>query len=127
MDLKLVYINSVGETWESENIYEFLFTDDLDSVEGEDWDVYPANDNAQPPTKDSVRKVLRLETELVFDLIQDSETFAVYDAIDGVVAIGWENIEDYDSYPEYRIYFKYGEDYDSVGKKLLKKGLLFKQ
>jgi hypothetical protein len=56
------------------------------------------------------------DTDLHLELIQDSDYFGVIDAVDGVVALGWEKF-DFDSEFE-RISFKFGESLESVTKKL---------
>lgn len=56
-----------------------------------------------------IKKVGHLEADLKLDVIQNSDTFAVWDAVDGVISLGWENINAYDSYPEKRLCFRFGE------------------
>ena len=120
--MKLIYINEIGSDWEGNNIYEFLFSQsDLTNVDGDDWDAYPASGVPNPPGPNFVHKVGRLTTDLKFDLIQNSNTFAVFDAVDGVIALAWENLLDYDEYPEKRLYFKFGDDITSVEDKLYEK------
>ena len=47
------------------------------------------------------------------------------DALDGIVAIAWENLNNYDAYPEDgRLYFMFGESYDTVESKLAIKHIL---
>jgi hypothetical protein len=55
-------------------------------------------------------------------LIQDSDYFGVIDAVDGVIALGWEKF-DFDSEFE-RISFKFGESLESVTKKLKQRDYL---
>ena len=46
--------------------------------------------------------------------------------VNGIVAVAFEDISDYDEYPEpFRIVFKYGEDYDSVEEKLASRHQFF--
>ena len=42
------------------------------------------------------------------------------DAIDGIVALAWENIDLYESYPEYRFVLSFGDDKDTVLEKIRK-------
>jgi hypothetical protein len=120
--MKLIYINEIGSDWEGNNIYEFLFSQsDLTNVDGDDWDAYPASGIPNPPGSNFVNKVGRLTTELKFHLIQNSDTFAVFDAVDGVIALAWENLLDYDEYPEKRLYFKFGDEIRIVEEKLYEK------
>ena len=124
--LYLIYINEAGKTWRGENIYEFLFSDTTDDVDGYGWDVYPAAGTPEPPKVEMVLGVGKLHTEIKFDLIQNSDTFSVWDAVDGVIALGWENIVDYDEYPEKRMCFKFGEEINSVVDKLSEKEIILK-
>ena len=120
--MRLVYINEIGSDWTGKNIYEFLFSEsDLEQVQGDDWDAYPASGMPDVPGSNFVHKVGRLTTELKFDLIQNSDTFAVFDAVDGVIALAWENLMDYEEYPEQRLYFKFGEDITNIEDKLYEK------
>jgi hypothetical protein len=121
--MKLVYINQIGSDWTGKNIYEFLFSEheSIEDIDGDDWDAYPASGIPSSPNPSFVHKVGKLTTELKFDLIQYSDTFAVFDAVDGVIALGWENLLDYDEYPEKRLYFVFGEDITSVEDKLYEK------
>lgn len=118
--MKLIYINKVGMSWNSGRVYEFLFSDSED-VDGENWDRIPAGGNPEPPKSTYVKKVGKLNTDLVFDLIQDSDTFAMWDAVDGLISLGWENIDEYEQYPDSRIHFSFGDELDVVVEKLLTK------
>ena len=59
------------------------------------------------------------DTDLNFDLIQNSDYFGVIDAIDGVISLAWEKF-DYEK--EDRLSFKFGESLESVTKKLKQRG-----
>lgn len=122
--MNLIYINEIGSDWVGNNIYEFLFSDTLEDIHGDDWDAYPASGNPGPPNGEFVKKVGKLVTDLKFDLIQNSDTFAVFDAVDGVIALGWENLLDYDEYPEVRLYFKFGDSIANVEDRLYEKDLV---
>jgi hypothetical protein len=122
--MKLVYINEVGEDWTGNNIYEFLFADEIENIDGDDWDALPASGRPSPPSSDFILKVGKLTSELKFDLVQKSDTFAVWDAVDGVVALGWEDISEYDEYPDTRLYFDFGIDIKEVEDKLYEKDVI---
>ena len=122
-NLYLIYVNVVGKNYKGEYIYEFLFSDTLLNIDGEYWDSYPASGRPNPPHETFIKKVGKLESELKLDVVQKSDTFAVWDAIDGVVALAWENIDDYDTYPDNRLCFKFGEPIKDVDDKLYEKDL----
>ena len=114
----------VGKDYKGNLLYEFIFSDTLENVDGEEWDTYPASGRPEPPHDNFIKKVGRLESELKLDVIQNSDTFAVWDAVDGVIALAWENINAYDSYPEKRLCFKFGETIEGVEAKLYEKDLI---
>lgn len=123
-DFKLVYILPLGENWEGMRSYEFIFSDDLEGILNNSdewaWDMVPASSNPNKPDVEYVSGVGRFETNKPFELIQDSDTFCVWDCVDGVTAMAWEDISEYDEYPEYRLFFNYGESLEEVKNKLYK-------
>lgn len=123
-ELFLIYINMVGKDYKGNLLYEFIFSDTLENVDGEEWDTYPASGRPEPPHDNFIKKVGRLESELKLDVIQNSDTFAVWDAVDGVIALAWENINAYESYPEKRLCFKFGEPIKDVADKLYENDLI---
>ena len=122
--MKLVYINKIGQNWKGNYIYEFLFSDVVEDIDGEGWDSYPSSGNPEPPEGRFVKKNGQLNTTLKLDLVQESDSFAMWDAVDGIVAMAWENMEGYDDYPEKRLFFSFGEDIESVNDKLYEKDIV---
>jgi hypothetical protein len=120
----LIFVNRVGKDYKGNFIYEFIFSDTTKGIDGDDWDTFPASGRPSPPNDNFIKKVGRLESELNLDVIQDSDTFAVWDAIDNVIALAWENINAYDSYPEKRLCFKFGEPLSDVESKLYENDLI---
>ena len=122
--MKLVYINKIGQNWKGNYIYEFLFSDVVKDIDGEGWDSYPSSGNPEPPEGKFIKKTGQLTTTLKLDLVQESDSFAMWDAVDGIVAMSWENMEGYDEYPEKRLFFSFGEDIESVNDKLYEKDMV---
>tara|TARA_R110000824_G_scaffold78697_2_gene198528 strand:- start:67 stop:465 length:399 start_codon:yes stop_codon:yes gene_type:complete len=122
--MKLVYINKVGQNWKGNFIYEFLFSDILKKIDGEGWESYPASNNPQPPDEKFINKTGALVTEMKLEIVQESDSFAMWDAVDGIIALAWENLEGYDEYPESRLFFSFGEEIKSVESKLYEKDLV---
>lgn len=122
--MKLVYINQMGSNWKGLNVYEFLFSTETTNIDGDDWDAYPASGQPSPPNADVIARVGVLTSEFKLTLVQNSDTFAVWDAVDGVIALGWEDISDYDTYPETRTHFMFGEEMKSVDDKLYENDLI---
>jgi hypothetical protein len=115
--MKLVYINKIGKNWEGNYMYEFLFSKSTENIDGEDWDSVPASGKPEPPNSEFISLVGKLTTDIHFDLVQESDTFAVWDAVDGIISLGWEDITTYEEYPSVRLYFPFGlskEDVDST-------------
>ena len=120
----LIYINRVGKDYKGNFIYEFIFSDTTKDIDGEEWDTFPASGRPDAPHDKFIKKVGRLESDLNLDVVQNSDTFAVWDAVDVVIALAWENINAYDSYPEKRLCFKFGEPIKDVETKLYEKDLI---
>jgi hypothetical protein len=124
-ELYLIYVNVLGSDWKDEFLYEFIFSDTLEGVDGDDWDIYPANGLPSPPHRHLIKAVGVLTTDIKFDVIQNSSLFSVWDAIDDVIALAWENIGQYtDEYPERRLRFKFGQKIKSVEDSLYEKDLV---
>ena len=122
--MKLVYINKVGQNWKGNFIYEFLFSDILKDIDGEGWDAYPASNNPEPPSEKFIKKSGALVGDLKLEIVQESDSFAMWDAVDGIIAMAWENLDGYDEYPEKRLFFSFGEEIDSVESKLYEKDMV---
>jgi len=115
----LIYINGLGTNYKGENIYEFIFSDTIDEVWGQDWEVRPANEYPSPPDIEHVKKVgVLTNDEVTLELVQNSDVFSVQDGIDGVIAIGWEKEDEIDFSLVKRLVFKYGDQEQEVKDKL---------
>ena len=123
-ELYLVYVNEVGKNWKGNHIYEFLFSNTTEDIDGDEWDNYPACGKPEPPDSEVITHVGLLTSILKLDVLQDSTNFAMWDAVDDVVALAWENLsEGYDEYPDRRLAFKFGNTIDDVDKRLLERDL----
>ena len=56
--------------------------------------------------------------------IQESDSFSVWDSVDGVIALAWENMDAYEEYPEKRLAFHFGEKIKDVESKLYEHDLI---
>ena len=124
----LVYVNELGPNYKGDNIYEFIFSD-LDDVWGDDWDAEPASGKPQPPEINYIKKVGVLKnSEVQLELIQNSDFFGVYDAIDGVISLAWENSNSDEIlvHKRKRLVFQYGESIEIVENKLYEKDIVLK-
>ena len=124
----LVYVNELGPNYRGDNIYEFIFSD-LDDVWGDDWDAEPASGKPQPPEINYIKKVGVLKnSEVQLELIQNSDFFGVYDAIDGVISLAWENSNSDEIlvHKRKRLVFQYGESVEDVENKLYERDIVLK-
>lgn len=124
----LVYVNELGPNYKGDNIYEFIFSD-LDDVWGDDWDSEPASGKPLPPDINYVKKVGVLKnSEIELNLIQNSDFFGVYDAIDGVISLAWEKSDSDDIlvHKRKRLVFQYGDSVETVENKLYERDVVLK-
>lgn len=125
-DLCLGFVRNVGVESGGLNVYELIFTAFKDEFWGVNFEFMPSGIcNGVEPDSKYVQKVVTIKTTINFDLIQDSGSFSMQDALDGIVAIAWQSLVGLDSYPEDgRLYFMFGESYDEVERKLAIKRIL---
>lgn len=121
--MNLIYVNEIGLDYKGQKQYEFIFSDSFE-IDMDEWFVIPASatSNSKSPDVKYITLVgLLKNSNIDFELVQNSDYFGVIDAIDGVVALAWEKY-DYDLEFE-RLTFKFGESLDSVAKKLKNRDL----
>lgn len=121
--MNLIFINELGPNFRGDNIYEFIFSD-IDDVYGEDWDSETANGKPTPPHVEFIKRVGVLKnSEIELELIQNSDFFGMYDAVDGVIALGWEKPDNYEGK---RLVFHFGDELETVENKLYEKDIVLK-
>jgi len=117
----LIYVNGLGPNYKGDNLYEFIFSDELE-VWGESWESKPSSSYPHPPELKHIKKVGVLRnTDIKLELIQNSDYFSMIDAIDDVVALAWETDEDSG---DNRLVFRFGEDEKKIKDKLYEKDLI---
>jgi hypothetical protein len=117
----LIYVNGLGPNYKGDNLYEFIFSDSLD-VWGEAWDNRPSNGYPQPPDLKYIKKVGVLrDTDVKLELIQNSDFFSVIDAMDDVIALGWETEDDTN---QKRMVFRFGVPEQEIKDKLYERDLV---
>lgn len=107
-NLHLIYIHEVGEDWDGEYIYQFLFSDKTEGIDGDYWDLYPASGRPTPPPKNFILLTGTLKSQYSFDVLQNSDSHAMWDGTDGALPLAMENISEYEEYPNKRMYFRFG-------------------
>jgi len=66
-----------------------------------------------------------VKMKIKLDLIQDNCCFSMSDCYDGIISLGWENIDAYTEFPsDGRIFFKFGETLEEVERKLAVKNVV---
>ena len=126
--MNLVYVNQLGPNYKGDNLYEFIFSD-LDDVWGEEWDAEPAAGKPSPPDVNFIKKVGVLKnSEIQLELIQNSDFFGLYDAIDGVISLAWENSNSDEIliHKRKRLVFQYNESLESIEDKLYERDIVLK-
>lgn len=122
---KLIFVNELGPNYKGDNIYEFIFSDNIDDIWGENWDSKPANGYPFPPDLNHITKVGTLKNDdITMVTSQNSDYFSMIDAIDGVVALSWEGEGDSDFTMKKRLVFRFGESEKSVKDKLYERDLV---
>lgn len=124
-NLQLCFIKQIGTDIDGLNTYEFLFTHNIDDFWGENFEYMPCClCNELIPDENSYDLVETYKTPLKLSLIQNSCCFSYQDAIDQIVAIAYEDISEYEEYPNNgRLVLFFGENYDDVKNKLSEKAI----
>ena len=124
--MKLIYVNELGPNYKGDNIYEFIFSD-VEEVWGDEWDAEPASGRPSPPNIEYIKKVGVLRnSDIELELVQNSDFFSVYDAVEDVIALGWEKSDSEhvidDNYT--RLVFRFGDSVKSVEDKLYERDIV---
>ena len=125
-ELNLCFIRLIGEENDGYYRYEFIFTNDVDNVFGEDFDQKPAClVNNLMVDDEYITEIHIVKMKIKLDLIQDNCCFSISDCYDGICALGWQSLEGLDEYPQDgRIFFKFGETIEEVENKLAIKNIV---
>lgn len=124
--MRLIYVNELGPNYKGDNIYEFIFSD-VEEVWGDEWDAEPASGRPSPPNIEYIKKVGVLRnSDIELHLVQNSDFFSVYDAVEDVIALGWEKSDSEFVVDEnyQRLVFRYGESVKSVEDKLYERDIV---
>ena len=129
-EYKVVYIIYVGKDIDDKNIYQFILSNNPDDVFSEGWGEKPASNIPKSILmidEDMYEYAKELKTAMILDLAQDNSCFSMQDARDNIVALAYENIDNYEEYPEEgRVVIHFGESIDEVEKKFAKRDLYLK-
>ena len=128
-DLHLVYVEPIGLNSHDLYEYDFLFSETPDIVWAEDWgDQCPAACGNMRPENEMISTIKRLTTIIPLGVAQKNACFSMQDCIDGIVSLAWEDISEYEEYPEpIRLIFDFGEGIEDVEDKLARRSQFFEK
>ncbi len=125
----LIYINRIGTTFKGEHIFEFLFSNSIDWEWDESWyESSVMTDTRELSPNESIIKVVgTLKTdEFDLELVQEDGVRDIYNAVEGIIALGWEKLEEEEEIPERRRVFNFGDTKESVDEQLYEYDLILK-
>jgi hypothetical protein len=125
----LIYINRIGTTFKGEHIFEFLFSDSIDWEWDDSW--YESSVMTETrelsPDENIIKSVGTLKTNLFnMELVQEDGVRDIYNAVEGIIALGWEKLEEDEELVEKRRVFKFGDTKESVDDQLYEYDLILK-
>jgi len=123
-NLYLIYVHKIGYNHANKYFYEFIFSDTVENVDGEGWDSYPASSNPEAPFDNLIVQVGKIESEFELHVAQDNEQFSMYDALDNIIPLAWENIDGLEEYPDKRLVFPFGMEIKKVADLLYEKDVV---
>jgi len=124
---KLIYVNKLGKNFNNEFTYEFYFSDEPEGAWDEHWNDKPAaHCNLMPPHPRNYDVVKTIKTNIIFNTAQNSGCHSMQDMKDGITPVAFENIDEYEEYPEDgRIVFPFSVDLSTVEITLARRNLVF--
>jgi|TARA_R110000803_G_scaffold130962_2_gene198203 hypothetical protein len=125
----LIYINRIGTTFKGEHIFEFLFSDSIEWEWDDSWyeSSVMTDTRELAPNESIVKLVGNLKTDLFdIELVQEDGVRDIYNAVEGIIALGWEKIEEEEEVPEKRRVFNFGDTKESVDEQLYEYDLVLK-
>ena len=125
----LIYINRIGTTYKGEHIFEFLFSSSVEWEWDESWyESSVMTDTRELSPDESIVKIVgTLKTdEFNIELVQEDGVRDIYNAVEGIIALGWEKLEEDEEIPEKRRVFNFGDTKESVDEQLYEYDLALK-
>lgn len=132
-ELFLIYVHKIGENSRSKYEYEFVFSVSPETAIGLDWekepdlmDLYSEGSSNKSPDEQFIDKVGKLETKIYLETAYEEGSFRYLDAVYKIIALCWEDIDDYaqtECLPDDILVFHYGDSLQKVKDKLFSKDL----
>lgn len=116
MDEYLAFVDYIGRTIDGQYIYRFDFTVDSDSVWGDYFNVTPAGIVPDlQPDRNSLSKTCKVNFPKEMQIAKKNYCFSMQDCIDDIIPVVFseisENLVEYNDGP---LFFRFGEDYETV-------------
>lgn len=123
----LCFIKLIGKDIEDMYTYELLFTENIDTFWGENFEYMPCClCDSLIPYENDYDIIKTIKTKINLTLIQDSCCHSFQDCADGIIALAFENITDYEEYPDDgRLVLPYGITYNECEEMLANKNIVF--
>ena len=125
----LIYINRIGTTFKGEHIFEFLFSNSVEWEWDESWyeSSVMTDTRELSPDESIIKMVGTLKTdEFNLELVQEDGVRDIYNAVEGIIALGWEKLEEDEEIPEKRRVFNFGDTKESIDEQLYEYDLALK-
>lgn len=125
----LIYINRIGTTFKGEHIFEFLFSNSVEWEWDETWyeSSVMTDTRELSPDESIIKMVGTLKTdEFNLELVQEDGVRDIYNAVEGIIALGWEKLEEEEEIPEKRRVFNFGDTKESIDEQLYEYDLALK-
>ena len=131
--LYLIYAERLSDMPNAKGLfeYEFFFSEMPEVVWGIDWNQpCPSacdieNLRPEPSTYNETKKLYSI---IQLKCAQDNSCFSMQDMTDYIIPCVWEDISEYEDYPEpFRLVFKFGEPLESVEDKLAQRHQFFSE
>ena len=125
----LIYINRIGTTFKGEHIFEFLFSNSVEWEWDETWyeSSVMTDTRELSPDESIIKMVGTLKTdEFNLELVQEDGVRDIYNAVEGIIALGWEKLEEDEEIPEKRRVFNFGDTKEVVDEQLYEYDLALK-
>lgn len=118
---KLIYVDLIGKNTDGNYEYGFYFADHI--IQHKEWgyDTCGLQDSIRPRRYDIVCRIIM---SIPMMCLQNNMCFGMLHGVDGIVAIAYEDISDYDEYPsDGRLVFHYGMEKQCVEDMLSNRGV----
>ena len=125
-NLYVIYVQEVGKDNDDNYVYEFLISEDPDSVWVNNWNEEFVDNVLKALQDDDYDYVKELRTDIKLILGQNNCCVSFMDIKDNIAALAYEDLSEAEEYPEPRIVILYGDPLDEVEEMLAKRNLVMK-